>query len=61
MLTKSTIQPSRVWHVDHEQPAEVCQGLMDAFGQRNSLAFDTKKGFLHLAKQYSGSGEGECH
>ena len=40
---------------------EVCQGFMDAFGQRNPFSFDMAKGFLYLAKQSTGSGEVKCH
>ena len=34
---------------------------MDACGQRDPFAFDVAKGFLHLAEQSPGFGEGECH
>ena len=49
-----------VGHV-FSQPFEVFQGFMDAFGQSDPFAFYVEKGFLHLAKQSPGSGEGECH
>ena len=42
-------------------PFEVCQGFMDTCGQCDPFAFDVAKGFLHLAEQSPGSGEGECH
>ena len=34
---------------------------MDDFGKRNPFDFDMAEGFLHLAEQASGSGEGKCH
>ena len=43
------------------QPFEVFQGFMDACGKCDPFSFDTSKGFLHLAEQSPGSGEGERH
>ena len=34
---------------------------MDACVQRDPFAFDVAKGFLYLAEQSPGSGEGDCH
>ena len=49
-----------VGHV-FRQPFEVFQGFMDACGQRDPFAFDMAMGFLYLAEQSPGFGEGECH
>ena len=42
------------------QPFEVFEVFMDTWVQGDPFAFDVVKGFLHLAKQSSSAGEGEC-
>ena len=39
--------------------SEVLQGFMDTCGKRDTFAFAVEKGFLRLAKQSPGSGEGK--
>ena len=40
------------------KPEEVCQGIMDASGQSDSLACDMAEGFMNLDKKASGAGNG---